>query len=245
MKPDPTTQTGVHNDATLQPREGGTQTDANPVHPVSAGSDHRGTSSELMPELGETVLTSPRKVEANRRNAQRSTGPRTALGKSRVSRNAVKHGIFSKNLLTRDADGCEDPREYCQMHAAISEHYQPQGLLEELVVDRIASVTWRLARVPRCERGQIDRALNAHRFQAGQGRGHVADSAELLELHNPADDKIFDDLLLPSNGELDRLLRYEDAISKQRDRAIAELETLQVRRRASSEAKGDSEKQSH
>src|SRR5205814_6955117 len=108
MKPDQATQTGVHKDTTLQPREGGTETDANSVHPVSAGSAHRVTSSELMPQRGETVPTSPRKVDANRRNAQRSTGPRTALGKSRVSRNAVKHGIFSKNLLTRDADGGED-----------------------------------------------------------------------------------------------------------------------------------------
>jgi hypothetical protein len=34
-----------------------------------------------------------RKIESNRKNAQRSTGPRTAAGKKRVSRNAVKHGF--------------------------------------------------------------------------------------------------------------------------------------------------------
>ena len=34
-------------------------------------------------------------IEANRRNAQKSTGPRTALGKLRSSRNALKHGFYS------------------------------------------------------------------------------------------------------------------------------------------------------
>ena len=38
-------------------------------------------------------MTSEAKIAANRRNAQRSTGPRTALGKARVRRNALGHGL--------------------------------------------------------------------------------------------------------------------------------------------------------
>ena len=38
-------------------------------------------------------MTSEAKIAANRRNAQRSTGPRTALGKARVRRNALRHGL--------------------------------------------------------------------------------------------------------------------------------------------------------
>ncbi len=37
---------------------------------------------------------SARKIEANRRNARKSTGPKTATGKKRVSRNAIKHGVL-------------------------------------------------------------------------------------------------------------------------------------------------------
>jgi hypothetical protein len=38
-------------------------------------------------------MTSEAKIAANRRNAQRSTGPRTKAGKARVRRNALRHGL--------------------------------------------------------------------------------------------------------------------------------------------------------
>jgi hypothetical protein len=38
-------------------------------------------------------MTSEAKIAANRRNAQRSTGPRTAFAKARVRRNALRHGL--------------------------------------------------------------------------------------------------------------------------------------------------------
>ena len=46
-------------------------------------------------------MTNPSQIEANRRNAKRSTGPKTKLGKSRAARNALRHGIsaeFGKDL---------------------------------------------------------------------------------------------------------------------------------------------------
>lgn len=177
-----------------------------------------------------TVATSQRKIQANRANARRSTGPKTPAGKSRVSRNALKHGIFSRNLLTKDADGGEQPRDYAQIYNAIYQHYLPEGSLEELLVDKIATCYWRLLRVLRCETGQITRGLVAHRFQVKHPGAQIPDSPEMPALHNPEEDSIVDDLLLPSNGDLDRLLKYEDAISRQLDRAVAELERLQKRR---------------
>ena len=40
------------------------------------------------------LALTPRRLAANRRNAARSTGPRTDAGKARVARNAIKHGFF-------------------------------------------------------------------------------------------------------------------------------------------------------
>src|SRR5438067_982984 len=114
---------------------------------------------EPRPRGGETQPTSARKIEANRSNSLKSTGPRTAGGKRMVARNALKHGIFSKNLLINDPQGGEHARDYWQLHAAISAHYQPVGLLEQLWVEKTAVWMWRLSRVVRCETGQIDRAL--------------------------------------------------------------------------------------
>lgn len=55
-------------------------------------------------------MTSQRKIEANRRNAKRSTGPRTALGKARSRANALKHGLASAVL--RPVDKAEDKEFY-------------------------------------------------------------------------------------------------------------------------------------
>src|SRR5262249_35903780 len=64
------------------------------------------------------MMTSERKIAANRRNAQRSSGPRTVRGKLRVSRNALRHGLAAATLrdvgIAAELDclataiGCED-----------------------------------------------------------------------------------------------------------------------------------------
>ena len=46
---------------------------------------------------------SPRKRLANRRNAKKSTGPKTPEGKRRSGRNAVKHGLLSRDLVVTSA----------------------------------------------------------------------------------------------------------------------------------------------
>jgi hypothetical protein len=48
--------------------------------------------SKATPSLN-LVMTSQAKIDANRRNARRSTGPRSAAGKARACRNALRHGL--------------------------------------------------------------------------------------------------------------------------------------------------------
>jgi hypothetical protein len=43
-------------------------------------------------------MASEKQIAANRRNAQRSTGPKTEAGKERASRNALCHGLASPTL---------------------------------------------------------------------------------------------------------------------------------------------------
>src|SRR5882724_3305999 len=68
--------------------------------------------NEVKTEVKGEPTISLRKVESNRRNSQKSTGPKTAAGKKRVSRNAVRHGFFSKFLLIQHRDGKESQNEY-------------------------------------------------------------------------------------------------------------------------------------
>lgn len=92
-------------------------------------------------------MTSPAKVEANRANAQRSTGPRTPEGKRSSSRNATRHGLLSRQPLL---DG-EDRAEYEALLARLLDELAPASVHEELLVDDIAGLVWRLRRLSRVE----------------------------------------------------------------------------------------------
>ena len=175
-------------------------------------------------------FVSARKIEANRRNASKSTGPRTENGKKMVAKNAMKHGFFSKLLLISHRDANEDPTEYQQLYAGIREHYQPFDFFEDLFVEKIAAWTWRLRRLLRYETGQITRALAEHSHELKQLTAVSSEELEMPELSSPEIDAVIDHLFLPPKEELDRLLRYEAMITKQLNHAISELERLQRRR---------------
>src|SRR3989449_4115929 len=179
---------------------------------------------EIAAESSGKQTVSSRKVEANRRNASKSTGPRTQTGKRMVAKNALKHGFFSKWLLIPHPDGKEDPTEYQDLYAALREHYQPLDFLEELWVEKIAVWSWRLRRLLRCESGQIARALAEHSHEIKQSSAADSEELELPALSSLEIDSIIDHLFRPSKEELDKLLRYEAMINKQLNHALAELE---------------------
>src|SRR5690349_9973801 len=100
------------------------------------------SNGEIHGDTSATGITDPvpvsKKVAANRRNAQKSTGPRTAAGKRRVAKNAIKHGLFSSKLLVDHPDAEEDPAEYNELYEKLRDHYKPFGILEELLTEQIA-----------------------------------------------------------------------------------------------------------
>jgi len=98
-----------------------------------------------------TKATSSRKIEANRRNAQRSTGPKTPEGKATSSQNSRTHGIFVKKFLNSATP--ETVAEIEALAAGIWEHYQPVGMLEELLVQKIVIEAARDHRVLGFEQG--------------------------------------------------------------------------------------------
>jgi hypothetical protein len=94
-------------------------------------------------------MTSDKQIDANRKNALKSTGPKTPEGKDAVRLNALKHGLLSKETLL-PGEGEEALRELGQNLRA---ELQPAGELENLLVDRIISAYWRLRRLGRVEAG--------------------------------------------------------------------------------------------
>jgi hypothetical protein len=82
-----------------------------------------------------------------------ATGPRTDSGKQTASRNATKHGVFSKVILLKG----ESKGEYEELLARLREDLQPVGALEELLVEKLATITWRQRRLLLAEGAEIQK----------------------------------------------------------------------------------------
>jgi hypothetical protein len=96
-------------------------------------------------------MTSVRQLEANRHNALKSTGPKTADGKQRSRRNALRHGFTAETVI----EPLESPEEYRAFEDAIVSEYLPQTPVEQELVHRIASLFWRLRRATSIEAGLL------------------------------------------------------------------------------------------
>ncbi len=66
---------------------------------------------------------SARKIEANRENSHKSTGPKTSRGKKIVAENATKHGFFAPVVVLRDEDSGETQQEYDELQAALRKEF--------------------------------------------------------------------------------------------------------------------------
>jgi hypothetical protein len=81
----------------------------------------------------------------------KATGPRTRRGKQRASRNATKHGVFSRVAILDS----ESKAEYEELLAGLREKLQPEGALEELLVEKIGILAWRQRRLLLAESAEI------------------------------------------------------------------------------------------
>jgi hypothetical protein len=97
-------------------------------------------------------MTSFRQVQANRRNALKSTGPITSEGKQKSRRNAVRHGLTAETVI----GSLEDAEDYKAFEATIVADYEAESAVERELVLRLASLLWRLRRATAMETGLFD-----------------------------------------------------------------------------------------
>jgi hypothetical protein len=112
--------------------------------------------------------------EASRRNAKRSTGPRTERGKAASSANAVKHGVcarpflpyglFARENLLRNALAGESKAEFEKLLDALDENFAPADVFERLLVEKMAILLWRTRRLHRYERSKVDGQINVQKI---------------------------------------------------------------------------------
>jgi hypothetical protein len=126
-------------------------------------------------------MTTKSQQLANRRNAQKSTGPRTVAGRAIVKLNAMRHGLRAATVVV---PGLEMPADWEKFRVGIVASLNPIGLLEETLADRAAGFLWRLRRVERFESLSV-----------------AADHAELEIPSRPGSDKNSIDLLIDDNDD--------------------------------------------
>jgi hypothetical protein len=89
------------------------------------------------------MSASTAKIEANRQNAQASTGPTSDSGKKRSSLNAARHGFTGQSLVLSD----EEKEAYETHCIAFLEQYQPASHEETSLIQQYADLTWSLHQI--------------------------------------------------------------------------------------------------
>jgi len=87
---------------------------------------------------------SEKKLQANRANANKSTGPKTSAGKAAVRRNALKHGLRSNMLSVRPTECVE---YFYGMFLSIKTTGEPETVEEKTLLEEIAGLWWKLRRL--------------------------------------------------------------------------------------------------
>jgi hypothetical protein len=172
-------------------------------------------------------MASVAQIQANRSNAQKSTGPRTAQGKERASQNAIKHGLLAREAVIQG----EDPEEFEFFREGMLAELAPVGAVEAMLAQRVVSLSWRLRRAERLQNaafaalddGEPTPLLEARHEEWKQLKGSELERS-IAGLFD--EDAALGKVVVEDFGGarvLDRLLMYERRIESSLYRTIAQL----------------------
>ena len=181
---------------------------------------------------------SPRRLAARRANAQKCTGPRTPEGKATTRFNALKHGFFSSDIVNPVLDGPARAKEFNSILDALLEDFQPQSARERILVDEVAACCWRIRRLLRYECRESWVGEDAYRRRAGTESPSEAIAASMGYHHRADRERKFnklhgaglDTFILPSDFDIDKIVRYERLIKRNLYRALYTLERMHAAR---------------
>jgi hypothetical protein len=106
----------------------------------------------------EHLVAQPR-IVANRRNALRSTGPKSVRGKKTSACNALKHGLLSRSVVITRGPAKESKAEFKALLNGLRDYFGPVGTAEEMLVEEIAVSYWMEQRAQLYEKGEISKQL--------------------------------------------------------------------------------------
>ncbi len=159
-------------------------------------------------------MATEKQFEANRQNAQKSTGPKTPEGRAAVRLNGVKHGLTAETIVLKG----ESEADFTNLLESFEAEHDPVTPTEEALVVQLAMSTWRLRRLYHQEGG----------FYALKMKEH-AHSRESLKLDDTERMGLIADC---SNKTLDMFNRQEGRLERTFYRALHELQRLRKERKA-------------
>ena len=187
-------------------------------------------------------MISEKQLAANRRNAQKSTGPQTPEGKTIASRNSTTHGLTSTALIIEG----ENPFELQNFRLKIRDELDPVGPMETMLTERIITLAWRLSRADRFQSAAInsltDKAQSdknnpianlLNPLKARQSLSRSPNRDESPDDTQSEKDNLLGDVTVKdfSNTRiLERLLMYERRIESSLYKTHLELQRLQLLR---------------
>ncbi|MHC4692055.1 MAG: hypothetical protein ACYS67_04880 [Planctomycetota bacterium] len=176
-------------------------------------------------------MSTEEQIQANRRNAQKSTGPRTQKGRAIVSQNAVKHGLLARqNVIST-----EKQADFDLFRNGILTDLAPESPMESMLADRIVVLWWRLKRAGRIQVQTINTMnsgnnnsplskLTKSLFSKIPGQPNAAPSIPAADL--PLGRMAIKDFA--NTRVLDRLLMYERRIEHSLYKTINEFQRLRL-----------------
>ncbi len=178
-----------------------------------------------------------RQIAANRRNAQKSTGPRSAAGKAASSANALVHGFTAARTLVL-AD--EDEAVFHALRQDVIADLDPLDVVQAALAQRIAILLWRLERASRLEAEIFEYGeLRAQRsLERAQEEGEPGDPCgsddDELRAGAPLAALLVEDEA--SARAFERLARHESALQRSLERTLREFTRLRAGTAAAAEA---------
>ena len=169
-----------------------------------------------------TAPVSQARLDANRANAQKSTGPRTPEGKARVARNAIKHGLLCREAVLE----FDDPQEFEEFQAALWIDLKPLGAMEELLAERLIAGHWRLKRAIHLDTSLMERdVLRAARQELKHDLRDVRPAGKMI--HPVAVGEALQESMGKGPCAFELVRRYERTIQRDLRECLRELGRLQ------------------
>jgi len=151
-------------------------------------------------------MSSQKQIEANRRNALKSTGPKSGEGKEKSRMNALRHGLTAGQAVLPH----ENEDDYEKLREGMLESYAPLDSAEQVLVEELANAYWRLLRLHRVETRYWE---------------------QLGGSYNRGDEGIAEALLQTPDRQMRNFYRYYGQVEKSYYRALAAANQIKRERR--------------